>query len=74
MVQLIHDQGKYIVFRKWGRVGAKLPQCASENYDQRLEAAQKSFAKRVKEKSGNKWPIRAADFKIIARKYIYVGM
>lgn len=28
MVQLIEERGRYKVFRKWGRVGAKTPQVA----------------------------------------------
>lgn len=35
MVQLIEERGRYKVFRKWGRVGAKTPQVPSPLPDHR---------------------------------------
>ncbi|EGZ11175.1 hypothetical protein PHYSODRAFT_337921 [Phytophthora sojae] len=56
MGQLIVDRGRFVVYRKWGRVGAKTPQSKTEYYSF-LEVAQESFAKTFQSKSGNAWPL-----------------
>ncbi|KAL4124192.1 hypothetical protein PRIC2_010031 [Phytophthora ramorum] len=55
MGQLIMDRSDFVVFRKWGRVGAKTPQSKTERYSA-VEAAERSFQKVFQDKSGNKWP------------------
>ncbi|KAF1783807.1 Poly(ADP-ribose) polymerase, catalytic domain [Phytophthora cactorum] len=57
MVQLIQNGNNYMVFRKWGRVGAKNPQRALEHYNTSLEKAQASLTKKFLDKSGNEWPL-----------------
>uniref|UniRef100_M4C2F8 NAD(+) ADP-ribosyltransferase n=1 Tax=Hyaloperonospora arabidopsidis (strain Emoy2) TaxID=559515 RepID=M4C2F8_HYAAE len=69
MMQLIEDGLNYMVFRKWGRVGAKKPQRALEQYNSSLAKAQASFTKKFLEKSGNEWPL-SGSFKIVEGKYL----
>ncbi|KAE8895831.1 hypothetical protein PF005_g10057 [Phytophthora fragariae] len=73
MVQLIVDRGGYMVFRKWGRVGAKNPQRALERYNSSLEKAQASFAKKFLDKSGNEWPL-TGPFERVEGKYVLVEL
>ncbi|KAG6583242.1 poly polymerase catalytic domain containing protein [Phytophthora cinnamomi] len=54
--QLIVDCGRFVVFRKWGRVGAKTPQSKVESYSS-ADAAEASFNKAFQSKSGNQWPL-----------------
>ncbi|CAI5700572.1 unnamed protein product [Peronospora effusa] len=56
MRQLIVDHGVFVVFRKWGRVGAKSPQSQTERFDT-LENAERAFQKVFQAKTGNKWPL-----------------
>ncbi|CAI5705012.1 unnamed protein product [Peronospora farinosa] len=56
MGQLIVDHGVFVVFRKWGRVGAKSPQSQTERFDT-LENAERAFQKVFQAKTGNKWPL-----------------
>ncbi|ETI37202.1 hypothetical protein F441_16613 [Phytophthora nicotianae CJ01A1] len=56
MGQLIIDRGRFVVFRKWGRVGAKTPQSKTE-YFSSTESAEHAFQKVFQAKSGNKWPL-----------------
>ncbi|GMF56713.1 unnamed protein product [Phytophthora fragariaefolia] len=68
MVQLIQDGSSYMVFRKWGRVGAKNPR----RYNSSLEKAQASFTKKFLDKSGNEWPL-TGPFERVEGKYVLVG-
>ncbi|KAE9344568.1 hypothetical protein PF008_g9164 [Phytophthora fragariae] len=56
MGQLIVDHGRFVVFRKWGRVGAKTPQSSVKTYCD-AEAAEEAFSKAFRSKSGNEWPL-----------------
>ncbi|KAK1946348.1 Poly [ADP-ribose] polymerase 2 [Phytophthora citrophthora] len=56
MAQLILDRGGFVVFRKWGRVGAKTPQSKTEIFHS-VEQAESAFQKVFRAKSGNKWPL-----------------
>ncbi|CAH0477959.1 unnamed protein product [Peronospora belbahrii] len=56
MGQLIVDCGVFVVFRKWGRVGATSPQSQSERFDT-LENAERAFQKVFRAKTGNNWPL-----------------
>ncbi|ETI37201.1 hypothetical protein F441_16612 [Phytophthora nicotianae CJ01A1] len=73
MVQLIQDGNNYMVFRKWGRVGAKNPQRALERYNTSLEKAQASFSKKFLDKSGNEWPL-TGPFERVEGKYVLVEL
>ncbi|POM67449.1 Poly [ADP-ribose] polymerase, partial [Phytophthora palmivora] len=73
MVQLIQDGDQYMVFRKWGRVGAKNPQRALERYSTSLEKAQASFTKKFLDKSGNEWPL-SGPFEKVEGKYVLVEL
>ncbi|RLN93767.1 hypothetical protein BBJ28_00013750, partial [Nothophytophthora sp. Chile5] len=68
MVQLLQDGKSFLVFRKWGRVGAKTPQ----RYNTSLEKAQQSFQKKFLDKSGNEWPLDGP-FEKVEGKYVLVG-
>ncbi|GMF14775.1 unnamed protein product [Phytophthora lilii] len=56
MGQLIVDRGAFVLFRKWGRVGAKSPQSQTQRFAS-AEAAEQAFRKVFQAKSGNKWPL-----------------
>ncbi|KAI9918476.1 hypothetical protein PsorP6_011506 [Peronosclerospora sorghi] len=56
MGQLILDRSEFVVFRKWGRIGAKLPQSQTQHFDS-LENAQLAFQRVFRAKSGNSWPL-----------------
>ncbi|KAG3116090.1 hypothetical protein PI124_g5556 [Phytophthora idaei] len=73
MVQLIQNGNNYVVFRKWGRVGAKNPQRALEHYNTSLEKAQASFTKKFLDKSGNEWPL-TGPFEKVEGKYVLVEL
>ncbi|KAF4318885.1 hypothetical protein G195_007808, partial [Phytophthora kernoviae 00238/432] len=73
MMQLIQDGNNYIVFRKWGRVGAKSPQRALERYNASLEKARASFQKKFEAKSGNEWPL-TGPFEKVEGKYVLVEL
>ncbi|KAG6972347.1 hypothetical protein JG687_00001498 [Phytophthora cactorum] len=73
MVQLIQNGNNYMVFRKWGRVGAKNPQRALEHYNTSLEKAQASFTKKFLDKSGNEWPL-TGPFEKVEGKYVLVEL
>ncbi|KAL4150967.1 hypothetical protein PRNP1_010353 [Phytophthora ramorum] len=73
MVQLVQDGDNYMVFRKWGRVGAKNPQRALERYNSSLEKAQASFTKKFLDKSGNEWPL-VEPFERVEGKYVLVEL
>ncbi|KAL3660772.1 hypothetical protein V7S43_014175 [Phytophthora oleae] len=73
MVQLIQDGDNFMVFRKWGRVGAKNPQRALERYNTTLEKAQASFTKKFLDKSGNEWPL-TGPFEKVEGKYVLVEL
>ncbi|CEG48226.1 poly polymerase catalytic domain containing protein [Plasmopara halstedii] len=73
MMQLIQEDGQYMVFRKWGRVGAKTPQRALERYKTSLAKAQDSFTKKFLLKSGNEWPL-SGPFKKVEGKYVLVEL
>ncbi|KAG6583027.1 poly polymerase catalytic domain containing protein [Phytophthora cinnamomi] len=72
MGQLIVDRGGFVVFRKWGRVGAKAPQSKMELFSS-IEAAEKAFQKVFRAKSGNKWPL-AQPFERKKGKYFLVEL
>ncbi|KAG7378094.1 E3 ubiquitin-protein ligase mib1 [Phytophthora pseudosyringae] len=72
MGQLIVDGGRFVVFRKWGRVGAKTPQSTTE-YFSSVEQAEKAFQKVFRAKSGNKWPL-AQPFDRKKGKYFLVEL
>ncbi|POM77569.1 Poly-ADP-ribose [Phytophthora palmivora] len=74
MVQLIQDGDQYMVFRKWGRVGAKNPQvdCVKLQFTS-LEKAQASFTKKFLDKSGNEWPL-TGPFEKVEGKYVLVEL
>ncbi|KAG7390529.1 E3 ubiquitin-protein ligase mib1 [Phytophthora boehmeriae] len=55
--QLIMDRGQYVVFRKWGRVGAKTPQSSITRFTD-LKHAKQLFKKTFASKSGNSWPLK----------------
>nr|KAE8931092.1 hypothetical protein PF009_g18832 [Phytophthora fragariae] len=59
MGQLIVDHGQFLVFRKWGRLGAKTPQSSVKTYYD-VEAAEEAFSKTFQSKSGNEWPLTKA--------------
>ncbi|RLN93764.1 hypothetical protein BBJ28_00013748 [Nothophytophthora sp. Chile5] len=71
MGQLIENGANYVVFRKWGRVGAKTPQSSAHSFSS-LEVAQKEFKKAFASKSGNKWPLEQP-FVRKKGKYVLVG-
>ncbi|KAG6616292.1 poly polymerase catalytic domain containing protein [Phytophthora cinnamomi] len=48
--------GRFVVFRKWGCVGAKTPQSKVESYSS-ADAAEASFNKAFQSKSGNQWSL-----------------
>ncbi|KAF4032487.1 Poly(ADP-ribose) polymerase catalytic domain-containing protein [Phytophthora infestans] len=73
MVQLIQVGNNFMVFRKWGRVGAKNPQRALERYNTSLEKAQASFTKKFLDKSGNAWPL-TGPFEKVEGKYVLVEL
>lgn len=73
MVQLIQDGDNFMVFRKWGRVGAKNPQRALERYNTSLEKAKASFTKKFLDKSGNEWPL-TGPFEKVEGKYVLVDL
>ncbi|KAG1697929.1 hypothetical protein DVH05_015413 [Phytophthora capsici] len=56
MAQLIVKNEVFLVFRKWGRVGAKKPQVALSSFSF-LEDTESEFKKVFQSKSGNKWPL-----------------
>ncbi|GMF67309.1 unnamed protein product [Phytophthora fragariaefolia] len=71
MGQLIVDRGQFVVFRKWGRVGAKTPQSKIDAYSTE-EAAKAAFNKAFLAKSGNSWPL-TQPFVHKKGKYFLVG-
>jgi predicted DNA-binding WGR domain protein len=71
MGQLIVDRSAFVVFRKWGRVGAKTPQSKTEHYSS-VEAAERAFQKVFQAKSGNKWSLQQP-FVRKKGKYFLVG-
>ncbi|TMW67934.1 hypothetical protein Poli38472_007606 [Pythium oligandrum] len=73
MAQLIQDGEEYMVWRRWGRVGAKIPQRSLEEYGTSLTKAQASFQKKFNDKSGNEWPLQGG-FERVPRKYALVEL
>lgn len=71
MGQLIVDRGGFVVFRKWGRVGAKTPQSQTQRFGS-VEEAEWAFQKVFQAKSGNKWPL-TQPFVRKKGKYFLVG-
>ncbi|DAZ98404.1 TPA: hypothetical protein N0F65_000118 [Lagenidium giganteum] len=72
-IQLIEErEGSYKVFKKWGRVGAKSPAQTIDSFGDDLDAAQRDFKKKFREKSGNSWPLQG-DFNPKPKKYVLIG-
>ncbi|KAL9652790.1 hypothetical protein ABK040_010822 [Willaertia magna] len=68
LIQLIESNGKYYVFNKWGRTGAKKPRSKLFKHNGDLKKAKADFEKKFSDKSGNDWSKRT-NFKFKKGKY-----
>jgi predicted DNA-binding WGR domain protein len=62
------DHARFVVFFKWGRVGAANPQSSTAHFSD-LATALKAFARKFRDKTKNDWAERAR-FKKVAGQYM----
>jgi poly [ADP-ribose] polymerase len=58
-IQVQKKGGRYILFTKWGRVGAPNPQSMNEEFDSRIDAV-RGFKKKFRQKTHNDWEDKAS--------------
>lgn len=71
VIQLLESKGRYYLWTRWGRVGETGQ--SSNKMHSSLEAAEKEFCKKFKDKTKNNWEERET-FTAVKGKYTLLEM